>query len=97
VGPRHRGRCSGPQNPGEVDNYLLAFLRDTGDDYHYDPAMWNRHRDNLTDDPQLGEAARMTLEEQSELFLHEIVDTVNGISAQEMRPSCCHARRWLGC
>jgi len=40
------------------------IFRDTGSEYHYDPAMWNYHGDNRMDDPQLREAVLSTVEEQ---------------------------------
>jgi len=61
---------------------FLVYISDTGDEYHYEPAMWNRNRDNLTDDPQLREAVLLTVEEQPEQFLDEMADAVSEIAAQ---------------
>jgi len=40
---------------------FLAAFRDTGSEYDYDPDMWNRHRDNVMDNPQLREAVFSTV------------------------------------
>lgn len=61
-------------------NRILSYFHDTGGELHYDPARWNRHTDNLVDDPQLREAVLSKVEEQPELFLDEIADAVNDIS-----------------
>lgn len=59
---------------------FLTYFRDTGGDLHYDPARWNRHHDNLTDDPQLRDAVLTVVEEQPELFLDELTDAANVIA-----------------
>ena len=56
----------------------MAYYRDNGD-YHYNPARWNRHYENMMDDPQLREAVLTAVEEQPELFLDEIADAVRAI------------------
>jgi len=30
--------------------HFLRYFLDTGGDWHYDPARWNRHRDSSADD-----------------------------------------------
>ncbi|KAK1868970.1 hypothetical protein I4F81_011452 [Pyropia yezoensis] len=60
----------------------LGYFRDTGGEFHCDPARWNRHYDNLRDDPQLREAVLETVDSQPELFLDELTDAVNEIAAR---------------
>jgi len=50
---------------------FLSHFRDTGGEFHHNPAQWNRHSDNLADDPQFREAVLATVEDQPELFLDE--------------------------
>jgi len=61
---------------------FLTYFRDTGGEFHYDPAQWNRHSDNLHDDPWLRDAVLSAVEEQPELFLDELADAVNVVAAQ---------------
>jgi len=61
---------------------FLAYFRDTGGEFHNNPAQWNRHSDNLADDPYLREAVLATVEDQPELFLDELTDAVNEIAAR---------------
>jgi len=42
---------------------FLAYSRDTGCKFHNNPAQWNRHSDNLADDPYLREAVLATVED----------------------------------
>jgi len=61
---------------------FLAYFRDTGGEFHNHPAQWNRHSDNLADDPQLREAVLAPFKDQPELFLDELTDAVNEIAAR---------------
>jgi len=61
---------------------FLGYCRDTGGDFHYDPVKWNRHFNNLADDPQLREAVLSAVREQPEMCLDELADAVNEIAAQ---------------
>ena len=61
---------------------FLTYFRDTGGEHHYDPAQWNRHSDNLHDDPWLRDAVLSAVEEQPELFLDTRADAVNVVAAQ---------------
>jgi len=61
---------------------FLACYRDTGGEFHYIPAQWNRHRDNRVDDPQLREAVLSTVDGQPELLHDELSDAVNEVAAQ---------------
>lgn len=40
---------------------------------HYDPAMWNRHADNVCDDEAVKDAALAAVDEHLELFLDEMM------------------------
>jgi len=61
---------------------FLAYFRDTGREFHHNPAQWNRHSDNLAEDPQLREAVLATVEDQPELVLDELTDAFNEIAAR---------------
>jgi len=61
---------------------FLTYFRDTGGEFHYDPAQWNRHSDNLRDDSRLRDAVLSAVEEQPELFLDELADAANVVAAQ---------------
>jgi len=61
---------------------ILAYFRDTGCEFHHNPVQWNRHFDNLADDPQIREAVLATVEDQPELFLDERTDAFNEIAAR---------------
>jgi len=71
---------------------FLCFFLDTGGDFHYDPGQCSRHFDNSADDPQLRDVVLSTVRREPELFLDEMEDAVNDISAQvdgavEMSPA----------
>jgi len=61
---------------------FLGYGRDTVGDFHYGIVNWNRHFDNLADDPQLRDAVLSAIREQPDMFLEEIADAVNKIAAQ---------------
>jgi len=61
---------------------FLKYFRDTGGEFHYDLAQWNRPSDNLRDDPRLRDAALSAVEGQPELFLDELSDAVSVVAAQ---------------
>jgi len=61
---------------------FLGYYRDTGGNSHYDPVNWNRHLNNLADDPQLRDAVLSAVREQPEMFLDEMADAVDEIAAQ---------------
>jgi len=76
----------------------LPYFRDTGGEFHYDPAQWNRHSYDLRDDPGMREAVLSAVEKQPELFLDELTDAVNVVAAQvdgEVEVSPTHAARVL--
>jgi len=60
----------------------LGYFRDTGDELHYAPDRWNRHADNVGDDPWLRAAALTAVDEQPELFLDEMADAVNYLAEE---------------
>jgi len=66
---------------------FLGYYCDTGGDFHYDPANWNRHFDDLADDPQLRDAVLSAVREQPEMFLDEMADAVNERPPKSMERS----------
>lgn len=54
----------------------LMYYRETGGAVHSDPAMWNRHCDNVRDDEQLRDAVLVAVEEHPEMFLDEMAAAV---------------------
>jgi len=61
---------------------FLRYFLETGGDFHYDPAQWNRHLDNSADDVQLRDAVLSTVFREPELFLDEMAHAVNDNAAQ---------------
>ncbi|KAK1858805.1 hypothetical protein I4F81_001405 [Pyropia yezoensis] len=55
---------------------FLKYYEETGGSVHYDPAMWNRHADNVMDDETVKEAVLSAVEEHPELFLDEMAAAV---------------------
>eukprot|EP00170_Pyropia_yezoensis_P002558 contig_10748_g2562 len=55
---------------------FLKYYEETGGSVHYDPAMWNRHADNVMDDAAVKEAVLSAVEEHPELFLDEMATAV---------------------
>eukprot|EP00170_Pyropia_yezoensis_P003716 contig_15583_g3727 len=55
---------------------FLKYYEETGGSVHYDPAMWNRHADNVMDDAAVKEAVLSAVEEHTELFLDEMATAV---------------------
>jgi len=64
-----------------VSRYL-AYFRDTGGELHYAPDRWNRHADNVCDDPWLRAAVLTAVDEQPELFLEEMANAVNYLAEE---------------
>ena len=60
---------------------FLAYFWQTGGDFHYDPERWNRHADNVVDNPTLRDAVLKAVEDEPELFLDEMTDVVNALTA----------------
>jgi len=60
---------------------FLAYFWQTGGDFHYDPERWNRHADDVVDNPTLRDAVLKAVEDEPELFPHEKTDVVNALTA----------------
>jgi len=55
----------------------LGYFCDAGGEIHYAPDRWNHHADIVCADPWLRAAVLTAVDEQPELFFHEIADSVN--------------------
>eukprot|EP00170_Pyropia_yezoensis_P003613 contig_15108_g3623 len=55
---------------------FLKYYEETGGSVHYDPAMWNRHADNVMDDAAVKEAVLSAGEEHPGLFSDEMETAV---------------------
>jgi len=60
---------------------FLAYFWQTGGDFHYDSEWWNRHAENVVDDPTLRDSVLKAVEDDPELFLDEMIDVVNALTA----------------
>jgi len=60
---------------------FLAYFWQTGGDFHYDPERWNWHADNVVDNPTLRDAVLKAVEDEPELFLDEMTDVFNALTA----------------
>jgi len=60
---------------------FLAYCWKTGGDFRYDPERWNRHADKVGDDSTLRDAVLKAFEDEPELFLDEMTDVVNALTA----------------
>jgi len=60
---------------------FLAYLWETGGEFHYDPERWNRHAYNIVDNPTLRDAVLKAVEDEPALFFDEMTDVVNALTA----------------
>jgi len=59
----------------------LEYFWETGGEFEIDPERWNRHADNIGDNPTLRDAVLKAFEDEPELFLNEMTDVVNALTA----------------
>ena len=71
----------------------LGYFSDTGGELHYAPDWWNRHADNVSDDPWLRAAVLTAVDEQRKLFLDEMTDAVNYLAEEVGRAWRCRPLR----
>jgi len=59
---------------------FLRYFMESGGELHHDPEQWNRHANNVEDDPTLRDAVLSAVREQPELFIDELAEAVNALS-----------------
>jgi len=59
---------------------FLHYFTESGGEFHHDPEQWNRHADNVKDDPTLRDAVLSAVREQPEIFMDELAEAVNALT-----------------
>jgi len=59
---------------------FLRYFMESGGEFHHDPEQWNRHANNVEDDPTLRDAVLSAVREQPELFMDELAAAVNALT-----------------
>jgi len=58
---------------------FLRYFMESGGEFHHDPEQWNRHAENVEDDPTLRDAVLSAVRKQPELFMDELAEAVNAL------------------